>query len=209
MPPGRGDGDRRPMLGGSVSKSISPPTKRAIREGPARRRDTMVARAAGMAATRHRIVRHAASRPHAGVRGHHARRQRAGAGDRGRAGQGAARRHPRERTFGDALPPAAVARRRAIHALHAATDVYTWKLLRRDVGLSRKETGPRRFRQPGGTSGVGRAAPRATNGSIKRWNRVSEWRDSNRGSTVRVTKPISRAAAAPLSASTASAWRPA
>ena len=31
-------------------------------------------------------------------------------------------------------------RRRAINALHAATDVYTWKLLRRDLGLSRTET---------------------------------------------------------------------
>ena len=27
-----------------------------------------------------------------------------------------------------------------INALHAATDVYTWKLLRRDLGLSRAET---------------------------------------------------------------------
>ncbi len=29
---------------------------------------------------------------------------------------------------------------RAVNALHAATDVYTWKLLRRDLGLSRAET---------------------------------------------------------------------
>jgi AcrR family transcriptional regulator len=42
--------------------------------------------------------------------------------------------------FGDRLPAAPAARRRGIHALHAATDVYTWKLLRRDLGLSRKET---------------------------------------------------------------------
>ena len=34
----------------------------------------------------------------------------------------------------------ATARRRAVNALHAATDVYTWKLLRRDLGLSRAET---------------------------------------------------------------------
>jgi AcrR family transcriptional regulator len=40
------------------------------------------------------------------------------------------------RIFGDHLPP----RRRAIHALHAATDAYTWKLLRRDLRLSRAET---------------------------------------------------------------------
>ena len=31
-------------------------------------------------------------------------------------------------------------RERLLHALHAATDVYTWKLLRRDIGLSRAET---------------------------------------------------------------------
>lgn len=31
-------------------------------------------------------------------------------------------------------------RSRAVHALHAATDVYTWKLLRRDLGLDRVET---------------------------------------------------------------------
>jgi hypothetical protein len=27
-----------------------------------------------------------------------------------------------------------------VHALHAATDVYTWKLLRRDLRLTRAET---------------------------------------------------------------------
>lgn len=42
--------------------------------------------------------------------------------------------------FGDRLPSAAATRRRAVQALHAATDVYTWKLLRRDLGLSRTET---------------------------------------------------------------------
>lgn len=42
--------------------------------------------------------------------------------------------------FGGRLPRAGAARRRAIHALHAATDVYTWKLLRRDLGQSRNET---------------------------------------------------------------------
>ena len=42
--------------------------------------------------------------------------------------------------FGDRLPVEPAARRRAVNALHAATDVYTWKLLRRDLGLSRRET---------------------------------------------------------------------
>jgi AcrR family transcriptional regulator len=42
--------------------------------------------------------------------------------------------------FGERLPRTPAARRRAIHALHAATDVYTWKLLRRDLGQSRIET---------------------------------------------------------------------
>jgi AcrR family transcriptional regulator len=45
-----------------------------------------------------------------------------------------------ERIFSDSLPEAPAARRRAIHALHASTDVYTWKLLRRDLRLSRTET---------------------------------------------------------------------
>ena len=44
------------------------------------------------------------------------------------------------RIFAAELPKAAVARRRAIYALHAATDVYTWKLLRRDFRLTRAET---------------------------------------------------------------------
>ncbi|HEV7721257.1 MAG TPA: TetR/AcrR family transcriptional regulator [Iamia sp.] len=42
--------------------------------------------------------------------------------------------------FGAGLPPKGAARRRAINALHAATDVYTWKLLRRDLRLTRGET---------------------------------------------------------------------
>jgi AcrR family transcriptional regulator len=45
-----------------------------------------------------------------------------------------------ERIFSDSLPEAPAARRRAIHALHVSTDVYTWKLLRRDLRLSRSET---------------------------------------------------------------------
>jgi AcrR family transcriptional regulator len=42
--------------------------------------------------------------------------------------------------FGDRLPTTPAARRRAVHALHAATDVYSWKLLRRDLRLTRTET---------------------------------------------------------------------
>ncbi len=42
--------------------------------------------------------------------------------------------------FGARLPATPSARRRAVHALHVATDVYSWKLLRRDLGLSRPET---------------------------------------------------------------------
>jgi AcrR family transcriptional regulator len=42
--------------------------------------------------------------------------------------------------FGAALPPEGPDRRRAVNALHAATDVYTWKLLRRDLRLGRAET---------------------------------------------------------------------
>jgi AcrR family transcriptional regulator len=44
------------------------------------------------------------------------------------------------RMFADRLPASGPARRRAIDALHAATDVYVWKLLRRDLGRSRAET---------------------------------------------------------------------
>ena len=42
--------------------------------------------------------------------------------------------------FADRLPAGRAARRRRLAALHAATDVYTWKLLRRDMDLSRRET---------------------------------------------------------------------
>jgi AcrR family transcriptional regulator len=42
--------------------------------------------------------------------------------------------------FAFGLPTHSSERRRAINALHAATDVYTWKLLRRDLGLTRAET---------------------------------------------------------------------
>lgn len=42
--------------------------------------------------------------------------------------------------FGDSLPTARTTRSRAVHALHAATDVFTWKLLRRDLHLDRHET---------------------------------------------------------------------
>ena len=42
--------------------------------------------------------------------------------------------------FGDQIPQRGKARQRAVNALHAATDVYTWKLLRRDLRLSRAET---------------------------------------------------------------------
>jgi AcrR family transcriptional regulator len=45
-----------------------------------------------------------------------------------------------ERIFSDRLPTTPAPRCRAVHALHAATDVYTWKLLRRDLRLSRAET---------------------------------------------------------------------
>ena len=54
-----------------------------------------------------------------------------------------ARRYHQEwlqRTFADELPTDPAARRRAVGALHAATDVYTWKLLRRDLRLSRSDT---------------------------------------------------------------------
>ena len=42
--------------------------------------------------------------------------------------------------FAGELPAAPAERRRALAALHAATDVYTWKLLRRDLGLGRDAT---------------------------------------------------------------------
>lgn len=42
--------------------------------------------------------------------------------------------------FADRLPASGAARREALAALHAATDVFTWRLLRRDLGLSRRAT---------------------------------------------------------------------
>ena len=45
-----------------------------------------------------------------------------------------------EETFGTALPDEPKARRRALGALYAVTDVGTWKLLRRDLGRSRTDT---------------------------------------------------------------------
>lgn len=45
-----------------------------------------------------------------------------------------------EETFADALPTAPGARRRAVAALYAVTDVGTWKLLRRDLGHTRRDT---------------------------------------------------------------------
>jgi len=44
------------------------------------------------------------------------------------------------RIFQDQLPAEAPLRTRTVRALHAATDVYTWRLLRRDLGLDRAET---------------------------------------------------------------------
>jgi AcrR family transcriptional regulator len=46
-----------------------------------------------------------------------------------------------EAAFGDSLPRAPRERRRGLAALYAVTDVGTWKLLRRDLGLSRVEVG--------------------------------------------------------------------
>jgi AcrR family transcriptional regulator len=43
-------------------------------------------------------------------------------------------------TFADRMPTRAAERARLLSALHAATDVYVWKLLRRDLALSRKQT---------------------------------------------------------------------
>jgi AcrR family transcriptional regulator len=42
--------------------------------------------------------------------------------------------------FEDRLPSEPAERRRTLAALHAATDVYTWKLLRRDLGHGRRAT---------------------------------------------------------------------
>ena len=43
-------------------------------------------------------------------------------------------------SFAAHLPEDTAGRRRSLAALHAATDVYTWKLLRRDFAMSRAET---------------------------------------------------------------------
>ena len=43
-----------------------------------------------------------------------------------------------EHICADRLPATPAVRRDAIHALHVATDVYTWKLLRRDLRVSRE-----------------------------------------------------------------------
>jgi len=75
-------------------------------------------RVIGILADEHRIAGFAAAAA-AGRRGH---------------------RHWAERVFAPYLPTAAGGRReRALVALIAATDVYVWKLLRRDMGLSRDE----------------------------------------------------------------------
>jgi AcrR family transcriptional regulator len=42
--------------------------------------------------------------------------------------------------FGARVGATGAALGRTVNALHAATDVYTWKLLRRDLGVSRAET---------------------------------------------------------------------
>jgi AcrR family transcriptional regulator len=42
--------------------------------------------------------------------------------------------------FGARVGATGAAGKRTVNALHAATDVYTWKLLRRDLGLGRGET---------------------------------------------------------------------
>jgi AcrR family transcriptional regulator len=44
-----------------------------------------------------------------------------------------------ERVLGPLLPAEPATARRALAALRAVTDVYTWKVLRRDVGMSRRE----------------------------------------------------------------------
>jgi AcrR family transcriptional regulator len=45
-----------------------------------------------------------------------------------------------ERSFADRLPARGAARERRVLLLFAATDIYLWKLWRRDLGCSRKET---------------------------------------------------------------------
>ncbi|MBE3013075.1 TetR/AcrR family transcriptional regulator [Microbispora sp. NEAU-D428] len=44
-----------------------------------------------------------------------------------------------ERVFADRLPAPGPAREHALNLHHAATDVYLWKLWRRDLGLSRED----------------------------------------------------------------------
>lgn len=44
-----------------------------------------------------------------------------------------------ERVFADRLPPSGPAREHALNLHYAATDVYLWKLWRRDLGLSRDD----------------------------------------------------------------------
>ncbi|GAB3162524.1 TetR/AcrR family transcriptional regulator [Microbispora hainanensis] len=44
-----------------------------------------------------------------------------------------------EQVFADRLPASGPAREHALHLHHAATDVYLWKLWRRDLGLSRED----------------------------------------------------------------------
>jgi AcrR family transcriptional regulator len=69
-----------------------------------------------------------------------------------------------ERIHSNALPKAPGARREAIHALHAATDVYVWKLLRRDLRLSRTETEKIMLRLVDGMLGAGRGRGRRSRG---------------------------------------------
>jgi AcrR family transcriptional regulator len=60
-----------------------------------------------------------------------------------KAGLGAGRANHQEwleDVFGERLPRSAPLRRNAVLALYAATDVFSWKLLRRDLGLSRRAT---------------------------------------------------------------------
>lgn len=45
-----------------------------------------------------------------------------------------------QEVFGEQLPDAPEERRRVLHGLHAALDVHTWKLFRRDLELSREQT---------------------------------------------------------------------
>ena len=58
----------------------------------------------------------------------------------GRAQGRAGHRRWLEEVFAPGLPTTASSRGRAVDALYAATDVGTWKLLRRDLGLSRART---------------------------------------------------------------------